>query len=545
MIRSILVQITRNRHGQPIRSERRIAGDILRIGRGAECAIHLPDHSVRLRHAVIRDTEAGTYYIEGEGTPVSVNGTFHQVAELAPGTRVSIGPYELLAEEPTGDGELVVSVELVRPHPREETLLARAPTSLAAAGLSKRRPAFWLAFLIALLFLLLPILQTTSPALRQALAALPTTPEQTWNPGPLMPGHQAFATECNKCHQRAFAAVPDQACESCHRNTAPHSSQAAAENLRCTECHRDHKGSDGQVRSDGSLCVSCHGDIRKHRPTSTRANVHGFDTDHPVFRLSFKSRPGQPRLRRVPQSDKEALIEESGLKFSHKAHAGKLRLPSDPRIVVNVDCGDCHQPDSGGLRFKPVTMKEHCFDCHHEEFDFNPPLEGHRLPHGSVRAVLDVLEHFYLKQALKEETLRNGPAAAGRAPVQQAMEAAAVRALRTAKALGGEMGCGYCHEIETPGDDPAVPWKIRPVAVTEHWLPAARFTHDRHRANKCSECHDVSRSKKSSDVAIPDVEKCRQCHAGEQPVDNKVASPCISCHVFHGAFGGRSAATGH
>ena len=64
------------------------------------------------------------------------------------------------------------------------------------------------------------------------------------------------------------------------------------------------------------------------------------------------------------------------------------------------------------------------------------------------------------------------------------MAAAAVRALKTAKAMGGEMGCGFCHEIEAAGDDAAVPWKIRPVAVTEHWLPAARFSHDRHRSEK-------------------------------------------------------------
>ena len=364
MIRSVLVQITRNRHGQPIRTERKISGDILRIGRGAECPIHLPDHSVKLHHAVIRDTEAGTYYIEGEGTVISVNGAFRLAAELTPGTRVSIGPYELLAEEATGDGELVVSVELVRPHPREETLLARAPASLAAAGLGKRRPALLLAFLIALIFLLLPVLQTTSPAVRQALASLPVSPEQSWSPGPLMPAHQAFAKECNKCHQRRFVAVADQACQGCHGATASHALQTGAANPACVDCHRDHRGRQGQGHGDRLLCVSCHGDIKAVRPASVQANVHAFNTDHPAFRLSFKSRPGQPRQRRIAESDTEAPIEDSGLKFSHKVHAGKVRLPSDPRIVINVDCGDCHVPDSGGLRFKPVTMKQHCFNCH-------------------------------------------------------------------------------------------------------------------------------------------------------------------------------------
>jgi FHA domain len=533
MIRSVLVQITRNRNGQPIRTERQISGDILRIGRGAECAIHLPDYSVKLRHALIRCGDAGIYYIEGEGTPISVNGAFHQVAEFAPGTRVSIGPYELIAEMPTADGELVVSVELVRPHPRDETLLARAPTSLAAAGLSKRRPAIWLAFLIAVVFLLLPLLQANSPAVRQALASLPITPEQTWSPGPLLPGHQAFASECGKCHQGAFATVADQACQGCHDTTSLHAVQSGATNPSCTECHRDHQGRHAPVRSDRSLCVSCHGDIKASSSTASQENVHGFDTDHPPFQLTFKIRPGEPQPRRISQSDKKALVEDSGLRFSHKVHAGKLRLPSDPQIVYNLDCNDCHQPDSGGVRFKPVTMQEHCLKCHFEEFDFNPPIEGHRLPHASVRAVLDVLEHFHLDQALKLEPSRNGTGARGKAAVQQAVDAAALRARQTAKSLAGDMGCGYCHEIDPTGDGAAVPWQIRPLAVTECWLPKARFTHERHRANKCAECHDMSRSKKSSDVVIPDLKKCRQCHAGEQAKDNKVASPCSSCHRFH------------
>ncbi|MBI4986142.1 MAG: FHA domain-containing protein [Rhodocyclales bacterium] len=530
MISCRLIQITRNRQGQPIRTERRIAGDALRIGRGAECAIHLPDHSVKLRHAVIRDTDAGTYYIEGDGTPVCVNGSFHEAAELVAGTRISIGPYELVAETAAGGAELVVSIELVRPHPQEENLLARAPVSLAATGLSKRQPAFWLGLLIALAFLLLPLVQTNSPSVRQALAALPLTPLQTWNPGPLLPGHQSFAAQCDKCHRQAFRAVPDAACTDCHRATSPHATPAAAADLRCAGCHRDHKGKDGMVRSDVPLCVSCHGDIKRRSVDSALADVHGFDADHPEFSVTFKSRPGDAGVRRVALSDKTALVEESGLKFSHKAHSGKVRRPSEPQKFQVMACADCHQPDSGGLRFKPVTMKEHCFDCHREEFDFNPPVDEHRLAHGSERAVVDMLEHYYLKKALREDTGRGG-----RVPVQQALVDAAARAGNTAAALTGDIGCGLCHETEPAGSGAGIPWKIRPLAITERWLPQARFAHDKHRAAKCTQCHELNRSRDSADVAIPDLQKCRECHGGEQGGNHKVASPCAACHAFHDA----------
>jgi hypothetical protein len=530
MIRAILVQVTRNRHGQPIRTERAIAGDILRIGRGAECAIHLPDYSVRLRHAAIRDTEGGRYVIEGENSPISVNGSFHSGAELTPGTRVAIGPYELLAESPGPDGELVISLELVRPHPQEKTLLARAPTTLAAAGLSKRTAAIWLALPILVICLLLPALQAASPSVRQALARVPAlAPVTAWSPGPLLPGHQAFATQCSKCHRDAFAAVSDAACTECHRKTTPHAQDVAAP--RCAECHRDHKNEAGLVRGDHALCVSCHGDIKRHKATSTLANISDFTDDHPGFRLSFQDARG---ARRVLQSEK-AAVEKSGLKFSHKAHHGKVRLPTEPPTFRNVDCGDCHQSDSGAWRFRPVSMKRHCFECHKEEFDFNPPQEGHRLPHGSERAVMDMLSHFYLGKALEAEAAPGGRKSAARLSAQQALAAATAKARQTADALGGDMGCGYCHEVEDAEGDAAPAWKVKPPALTERWLPASRFRHDKHAAEKCTECHDVTRSRKSADVAIPNLQKCRECHGGEDVASGKVATACASCHSFHGA----------
>jgi predicted CXXCH cytochrome family protein len=532
MIRCLLVQITRNRHGQPIRTERRIAADTLRIGRSAECAIHLPDHRVRPHHAAIRDAEDGKFYIEGEAERIDLDGQLHQVAELKPGTRVPIGPYELVAEA-TGDGELVVSLELIHPRPPETAILERAPATLAAAGWSRHRPAIWLASLIGLLFLLLPLLQATSPPIRQALASLPLTPEQAWNPGPLLPGHRSFATQCDQCHRQPFEAVSDQACQSCHRATTPHASAASAGELRCAECHRDHKGSDGLVRDDGPLCVSCHEEFKQRNASLALANVHSFETDHPAFRLSFKPRPGEEHPRRVLQSENARLTEETGLRFSHEVHAGRLRYPSDPQKIRVMDCADCHRPDSAGVRFAPVTMREHCFDCHKEEFDFNPPQGGRRLPHGPESAVMDALENFYLRKALTEDTPRGGRAAAGKVPVQQALETAAARARKAATALAGDIGCGLCHETRAAGGTAPMPWTIQAVTVTDHWLPAARFSHDKHRVSKCTVCHDVSRSRRSADVAIPDIGTCRRCHAGERPAGRRIASPCASCHRFH------------
>jgi hypothetical protein len=532
MIRCNLVQITRNRHGKAVRTERRIAGDSLRIGRGAECAIHLPDQRVGLRHAVIREAAGGKHYIEADGASFSIGGALRQGAELAPGSRILIGPYELVVEAPADGVELVISVELINRRPQEDAILARAPASLAAAGLSKRRPAFWLAALITVLFLLLPLLQASGPAARQAMAGLSLTPDLAWNPGPLLAGHQAFAKQCEKCHQQAFQSAADAACTACHHGIARHFSPSAAAAIRCAECHRDHKGEKGLVTGDKPLCVACHENAIDSRTGSALAKVPDFGADHPGFRLSFAGGRGQP-ARRVSLSDRSRLVEQSGLKFSHKAHSGKLRIPSDPQTIRTMNCGDCHLPDSGGLRFKPVAMKEHCFDCHREKFDFDPPQDEHRLPHGSERAVMDVLEHFYLMREMNGDVSRGG-GGAGKVPARQVVEGAVARAHKAAGGLIEDMGCGFCHEIDGR-DKGLTSWKVRPVRITQHWLPAAQFPHDKHRTSGCIDCHDIGRSEKSSDVAIPDIAKCRECHAGEAPGENKVASPCAACHRFHQA----------
>jgi hypothetical protein len=531
MIRCLLVEVTRNRKGQPIRIERAITADSLRVGRGTDCAIHLPDHRVALRHAVIRDANEGGHYLEAEAGSVVVDGVLRHGADLTPGTMIAIGPYRFEVEAPVDGVDLVLAVELLHRRPREKAILERAPATLGELGLSKRRPMFWMVTLIALVALLLPLMQALSPAVRQAAAGLPFKPLQAWNPGPLLSGHQAFASECEKCHQRPFEPVADPVCAGCHQAVVPHASPLLAKTMRCAECHRDHKGGTSLVRGDRALCVECH-EALGGGTGSSPAGVSGFADGHPEFRLSFAARPEQSRSRRIARSERGGLVEDSGLKFSHKAHSGKLRMPSDPQTIRSMSCADCHQEDRGGQGFRPVTMKDHCFDCHKEKLDFDPPQETYRLPHGPERAVMDVLAQHYLERALREDGPPHRGSAAS-ASAAQVAAAVAAKVHRAAGALVGDMGCGFCHEIERIGDPAA--WKVRPVRINGNWLPAARFAHDRHRTFACADCHDLGRSERSSDVAIPEIAKCRECHAGEAPARGKVASACAACHRFHQA----------
>ena len=64
-------------------------------------------------------------------------------------------------------------------------------------------------------------------------------------------------------------------------------------------------------------------------------------------------------------------------------------------------------------------------------------------------------------------------------------------------------------------------------------MPKARFDHEKHRTNKCDDCHSVEKSNSSADIAIPAIETAATCHAGTEPVANKVESTCVACHGFH------------
>lgn len=553
MIRVLVVHIARNGRGQPIRTESRVAGETLRIGRGAECKIHLPDHRVNLHHALVRTGDDGRHFVEGEGAVLNVGGMFTELAELVPGTRVLVGPYALVAETPGRDEDLVLTVELVHP------LLAQAaggggdaPTSLAAAGLSKRRYALISALAILALFLGLPLWYATHTGLRAAAAALPAAADEVWLPGPLAAGHRQLTTQCHKCHQRPFEAVPDAACQTCHEGPRFHAGKKAAAQagapapLRCTGCHRDHKGSDrggdrgsGLIRHDAPLCVGCHGRIKRLDSASGLPDIHDFDADHPAFSVSLPAGPGTRAVRRVAQQDKARLVENSGLRFSHQAHAGKLRVPSDPQTVRTLGCADCHEAERGGKGFLPLSEKRHCHGCHAENFDFNPPLEGERLPHGSLREVLVALTDFHARRAA-------GDKAAARMPPPRVMELAAARAADAARALDGDMGCGLCHATVPAAAGAAIPWQVPAPSLNARWLPRARFDHARHRTGGCAACHEVARSQSSADVAIPAIAKCRECHGGERPPRRKVPSTCTACHDYHDpqSAHGRGAAPG-
>jgi hypothetical protein len=467
--------------------------------------------------------------------------------------RVEIGPYLLTVEPPPPGADLAIAIELLRPLPDDlSEIKNRSRLSLAATGLAKRKPAWILFTTVLVLFLAIPAINGVLPPLRALTAHMWITPDQSWNPGPLAAGHDAFGRECGKCHELPFVRVRDHACLGCHQKIPGHAPTDKLQadlfgGTRCANCHADHKGGDGLVRTDSALCADCHRSLKRRFPDTALGDASDFATAHPEFRVTLWQGPGRDDVRRVAQGDKANLVERSHLKFPHVDHLKQSIRGGKGRVTL--ECRSCHEPDASGRSFESVNMKKHCIECHTLEFE--PAVTTRQVPHGSVDEVLLTMQEFYASIALNDvavDTVDTGdirrgiprPAGAGVTEEQRrrALAWARAKAGKVAQDLFEARVCIVCHEVvRMPvqgGAQNEIAWNVAAVHVASNWLPKSRFDHSSHRTYKCADCHDrVAKSKSSGDVAIPDIETCRLCHAGSEPVANKVVSTCVACHSFH------------
>lgn len=552
-MRILVITVTRNRKGVALRTERTVEADLARLGRGTQCEIHLPDPRVSLYHAAIY-RQGDSLFIQAPEAELSVDGGAEREARLVPRVHVALGPYDLTVEPAPEGYDLALAIELARPMPDDlAAIKAKSRTTLERSGLSRRTTAWTLALLIAVLFLAVPVFNALVLPLRPLTAKLPLTPDQSWNPGVLSAAHQEFGRNCGKCHEIPFVPVRDHACLECHRSTPGHIEDAALQQRlfdgrHCASCHAEHKGPVAPVRRDLAVCVDCHGHLKRFDANATLADVTDFAVnEHPEFKLSIWQGPGPRDVIRVAQTDKGRLIQRSNLKFPHDVHL-KSSL-STPKGRETLDCASCHVPDTSGRSFVAIDMERVCLRCHTLEFE--PIATKLQVRHSKEAEVMLTLQGFYAKIAVDDTlvdvvdlgVIRQGlPRFSGgvisEAEQQRIRAWANAKAERVAEDLFEKRVCIVCHEVSKmpPGEgETQTTWKITPVHVATSWFPKARFDHASHRTGdlKCADCHAVARSHSSADIAIPDIRRCRECHAGSSPERNKVVSTCVSCHGFH------------
>jgi len=123
-----------------------------------------------------------------------------------------------------------------------------------------------------------------------------------------------------------------------------------------------------------------------------------------------------------------------------------------------------------------------------------------------------------------------------RADRDRAAAQARAQALEIAGDLFERRACVNCHEVTVVEGD--MPWQVLPVRLTDEFFPHTRFSHAAHdtEVTSCDSCHGASTSEVATDLLIPDIGSCRECHGSgfaRRNSGTQLPSTCVACHGFH------------
>jgi hypothetical protein len=382
---------------------------------------------------------------------------------------------------------------------------------------------------------------------------------QVFQSGPVSPGHAPHADDCGRCHVDWFRpagrllgvavrSVPDSACAACHAGHAAapvHRKDAPEQN--CAVCHREHRDCPDLTVMSDLRCTACHEKPRLANGSVSRVEkVAAFPGSHPDFGV----------LRRQEK-------DPAQLHFNHAVHlglrrGGPYRGIEGPLDKLQADgCGFCHVSDRAGRYVQPVVRyQEHCAPCHPlaiqvcataPDPETQAALEQFRrqpAPHVEPEKVRAEIRQRLARLARQHPALLSPPPASparpfpGKAPPgpQKRDESAWVdRQLETAEyaLFAAAGGCGFCHVPESggslarPGELP----KYAPTQIRSRWFTEGVFSHKAHARPllECRACHPAATSRATSDVLLPGIPKCQECHTP----GGSARSDCRECHRYH------------
>ena len=561
-----LTEIRLRPTGKKVRLDRDLDVESLFIGRGPDNDLSLKGLTISLHQATLRMAEGRLYVEAAPGQEVNVNGLVTQGERLAIGDVLKIGSWELRVIEPTSLGEFDIALEYEetdRGEGERAALDARTTLGLEAGAFSMR-PLSWAGIVLVLsLFLLLPLAWEGA--------------QSPWNTGDVSRGHAYIENDCQSCHSGLFRPVQNEDCMTCHHDIGRHApsemAMAELDDASCATCHLEHRGRQVDLADLGAgFCADCHSDLSATLPATALRNASDFGEDHPPFQLALVTDPSEEAVSVDVTPD---LVEVSGLEFNHLRHVGKA-VSGRGDDKQYLQCGACHQPDAGGLYMKPIVFEEHCEDCHRLDFDATAP-EG-TVPHGDPAMIRDRIRGFYANRVLDGDV--KDPAAPRRLRLRRpgkrltTDEAELSRRWVDGKVAAAERRfyerpgtCDLCHTL-APDEARDGGMGIAPVQIQDVWVPGSIFSHGSHAPFACVKCHPAAGvfdpeadtalarpawslegaipyeliprepttrvSTVSGDILIPDMEVCRDCHAGgEASGGEKVPSPCSMCHPFH------------
>jgi len=525
--------ITKNAAGGVEHTDKIVEAPVITIGRATDQVLHLKDKRARLQHAVIEQHGGGVQISTNALTGVVVNGRSQRSAQLEPGDVIEVGSNILRVIESPDGIDFAITFELSAEASSSHFVKNWTAPVSGIGSWSKRRLSWTLVIAVAVLALALPRF----------------TYESFFLAGPVHNAHSSVANDCDACHVTSFQRVPDTACMECH-TVEKHIAQGETVlgEVRCASCHLEHNEPAQLVNRHQALCSGCHADLADDVQLE---DAEDFLDAHPEFGVSLlrTSTTADGKLEwiteRLLMSDAQGA-ERSNLLFNHAAHLDESGIvtPEGRRVI---ECAECHEPQTGGAQMKPIAMDEHCSSCHTLSFDPDDP--SREIPHGDPASVIQALVEYYSARLLGadpdavDQRVRRPGRALTRADRDRAAAEARVQALTVAEDLFERRACTTCHDVTRIDDNNSdVPWQVLPVRLTEAFFARANFSHGAHETevNSCDGCHQASQSEAASDVLIPGIESCRDCHGSGYSNRNnseQIPSTCVMCHSFH--FEGR------
>ncbi len=581
----LLRNISYSADGRQIVRSSRVRDDLLKVGRDPDNDIRLNDLSVALHHATLEQVSPTRLGVSAEaGLTVSIDGEntqFGQVDVTIGGT-IRVGPFQLrVLPQEMGSEDVAIDIERGDTEVDEEKF-DTSRFALAAVMPGKRPIAWTLVIVVLGVFLVWPIWSFYQQEQGKAQYAQAFHADRLWLSGSLSRGHAALANNCRACHVQPFVSVQDQSCTSCHTQVHDHADvrrmMAARPDLgrwdrfqmrvaetfgldpgRCVDCHTEHEGPQEIPATPQQFCTDCHTDLDRRLPDTRLADAGDFEDLHPEFQPAVLIRwdNDRPVVQRASLAQRPR--ETSNLKFPHALHLNPTggvaqmarRLAPTYGFGQQLQCADCHVPTPDGVRFQPPDMEGDCGMCHSLAFE---QIDGtvRTLRHGEPRMVVADVRAFYragLRQRpLELGTPRSRPGdvnqirmAVQNARARSAQGARADQAVRQIFSRGG--ACFDCHQV-IPAAPGSLNFGIRPVAFQTRYMLHGWFDHRAHQivqrpgqdriegSQACLSCHRADASSESSDLLLPNVASCRDCHGGET-TSLPVESSCAMCHDYH------------
>jgi len=512
----------------------------LLVGRGGSSDLILSYPGLAPEHArFVIDNERLIVETRASGDLVLKNGsTVHERTDLIAGDRVKLGALELTIFKEDTWG--LLEHEIADQRLSEDEILLTSKL----LHIENRLPSVWrIGLSIGVVTLLTFFL---GPVLSQRFIS--------WTSGPISVHHQIIAANCTTCHEKKFTRVQDSACLSCHKLTAHAESLADLELKKtelkhsCADCHFEHRGDHGLITPDSRQCSDCHANIQSLIPGSKHPNIETFDK-HPEFLVTLELRDSnkeKPRYKKVSLDNSLELVDFTHIKLNHQIHLKpELRGPNG---ATQLYCKDCHALAADNRTIQPITFDKNCRSCHNLEFDERLP--GNQVPHNKPNTVFNYMFAEYAKLLLNTQEkeaqdrgftrFRPGEDAPVEKKTEYVKKYVEDQARLAEKLLFTRTACYLCHDVSEKSDfsdeistGTLSKYEVLEPHIPDRWMAASTFSHGSHEALKCESCHSGARqSTKTSDVLMPRIETCRDCHSSSSNM-GKVSSKCIMCHSYH------------